>query len=437
MVSSLPMEQVHEGCVDYAACEYLKQLIAEQEKSGNRKLAEFGRQVLKNVSANLPIQHDMAQSYSFLLSNENLDARRWEVFQAIDQLRGIPPVASIAAGKPSVQVQKSLVQLKKTNYVIKVKNAESKLLASAERKEKFWSDLIGPLSYLTEYEAQLRARASNAEEYNKMNSPSYSVFSLACLPEGLAVFSYANDVRPQEPFRYERVDDDGDMWKDDCFEFFFALPNGKQFHFIYNAAGAKTFMNTGNVIPAADIRSYHKSPVAIDGGTINKLLIPWRYFDLKQAPAPGTVWEFNVGREFHTYQTILSWARVASSFHEQDKWGRLVFIGSDEANNVKVAPSITIEPTVNRQVISGGDVNFNLESRVSGLQTLPVKGELTHSSGKKISLSEQNLPVGAAEFTLNTAGLEPGTWTLSLWVNGTDPVPTNTVQFMILPSPWR
>ena len=205
-----------------------------------------------------------------------------------------------------------------------------KLEESGEKTEKFWSSTLGPLTFLTEHEAQLKARASTIEEYQKLNQPSYTIINLACLPEGLAIWSLANNVRPEGGYRYERGDDDGDMWKDDCMEFFFALPNGKLCRLLYNSAGAKTFIYDGRIVPAADIRSYYKSPVNGSGGTSNKLLIPWRYFGLKQTPAPGTVWEFNVGREFHSHQAILSWARVGKSFHERDKWGRLVFAGGSQ-----------------------------------------------------------------------------------------------------------
>ncbi len=437
VVSSLEVEKIHEGCIDYAACEYLKQLIDEQEKSGNAKLVEFGRQVLKDVSADLPVVGDTARNYGYLLTDENLNARRWQVFLAIEQLLEHRTAPAIAPGKPSVLIRKALrPPLKETDYVVKLKNSEDKLVDSGEKVETFWSSPIGPFTYLTEYEAQLKARASSLEEYQKLNSPSSSFASLACLPEGLAVFSTANHVRPQGSFRYKRMDDDVNMWQDDCFEFFFGLPNGKLYRLVYNSAGAKTFFADGQVVPAADIRSYSKSPINGSGGTSNKLLIPWRYFGLKQAPGAGTVWEFNAGREFHTNQAILSWARVANGFHERDKWGRLVFTGGGNSAEVKIAPSITIEPNVNAQVISGDVIRFNLESRGSGLQQLPLEGMLAHPSGRKIPLSGQTLPVGATEFILGSQGLEPGNWTMQLWIRGTTPAPANAVRFIILPSPW-
>lgn len=437
VVSSLEVERMHEGCIDYAACEYLKKLIAEQEKSGNRELADFGRQVLKDVAADLPVLGDTARNYASLLSDDNLNARRWQVFQAIDKLLKHPTATAIVPGKPSVLIRKALQPpLKETNYVVNLKNSEGKLEESGEKTEKFWSSTLGPLTFLTEHEAQLKARASTIEEYQKLNQPSYTIINLACLPEGLAIWSLANNVRPEGGYRYERGDDDGDMWKDDCMEFFFALPNGKMCRLLYNSAGAKTFIYDGRIVPAADIRSYYKSPVNGSGGTSNKLLIPWRYFGLKQTPAPGTVWEFNVGREFHSHQAILSWARVGKSFHERDKWGRLVFAGGSQPK-IKIAPTITIEPNVNPQIISGEELRFNLESRATGVKELQLEALMTHSNGQKISLPGLKLPVGAVEFLLKTDGLAPGFWTLQLWLKGTVPAPANSVPFTILPTPWR
>lgn len=442
VVTSLEMERIHEGCVDYAACEYLKSLIAEQAKSGNTELAEYGRKVLAEVSGDLPVVHTSAQNYSFLLSDADLTARRWKVFQAIEKLLGQQVGAKVAAGKPAMRIQKSLQAFApKNDYVLKVRNKSGKILASADAPEDFWSDFLGPLTHLTEYEAQLRAFASNPEEFKKLNCPSYSVARLASLPEGLAISTMANHVMPKAPFRYERKDDDGDMWQDDCFEFFFGLPNGKLCHLMFNSAGAKTFINTGVVLPGKAIPSYIKSPVNQSGGTTNKLLIPWRYFGLKQQPLPGTVWEFNVGREMHTFRSpqeaTLSWARLATSFHEQDKWGRLIFMGGDEGPALKIAPSLSVEPNPAGQVISGCSFKFNMESRASGIEKLTMCGELIHESGRKIRLPEVSAPVGAAELELDTTGMEPGMWRFQVWVKGESRLASNIMRMTVLPTPWK
>ena len=58
VVSSLQIERMHEGIVDYFAGMYLKKLIAEQDACGNKALADYGRQVIKEVTADLPVLHD-------------------------------------------------------------------------------------------------------------------------------------------------------------------------------------------------------------------------------------------------------------------------------------------------------------------------------------------------------------------------------------------
>jgi hypothetical protein len=225
------------------------------------------------------------------------------------------------------------------------------------------------------------------------------------------------------------------MWQDDCMEFFFTLPNKTSIHLLYNAAGAKTFIRSGVVIPAKDIQSYVLSPINKSGGTINKLLIPWSYFGLKSQPLPGTVWDFNVGRECHTIQAILSWGRVATSFHESDKWGQVLFTDAG-GSNYQIKPSITLEGNPNKQITSGDTVIFSLESR-SSQANLKLKAELIAQDGKKIALPDMNLPVGAAEILLDTRGMSTGKWKLQLWLDGSQPAPANSAEFILLPSPWK
>lgn len=437
VVSSLEVEQIHEGIVDYAACEHLKRLIMEQEKSGNVSLAEFGRKVLKDVSADLPIVNGTAQIYASMLTNEDLNARRWQVFQAIEKLSGCRPVSAVSPGNPVITVRKvPQPPQKKTNYAVDVKISHGKLEKSGEQMEKFWSKPVTPLKYLAAHEAMLRARASSLEEFQKQSQPSSASYAyLACLPEGLAIFTTANHVRPAKPYRYKRIDNDVNMWQDDCFEFFFDLPNGNQFHLMFNSAGAKTFLKNKQMIPAAGIRSYTKSPINSSGGTSNKILIPWHYFGLNQPPIPGTTWKFNVGREFHSHNAIFSWARVAHSFQERDKWGRLTFV-KDNNSKTETLSSITVIPPLNKQVISSNPIHFTMETRSSHQSRLHVEGELVHSSGQKISLPSQILSTGISEITLKTDGLQLGQWTLQLWLKETMPTTTNSVTFTVLPSPW-
>ncbi len=442
VVTSLGMERMHEGVVDYAACAYLEKLAAEQAAKGNVKLADEARKVLSEVSMDLSVNHTTAQNYGFLFTNADLNARRWKVFQAIDKLLGKSERADFVPGTPEMRVQAAKrAALPQNDFILKVKNQQGEILAEANAPEDFWSDFIGPLTHLTEYEAQLRAFASNEDEFKRHNSPSYSVVRVASLPEGLAISTIANHVMPKPPYRFERKDDDGDMWQDDCWEFFFGLPNGKLCHLMFNSAGAKTFLNTGVVVPGKEIKSYIKSPVNESGGTSNKLLIPWHCFGLKQQPLPGTVWEFNVGREMHTHRTpaeaLMSWARLATSFHEQDKWGRLVFTDAGAVGTVKAVPALSVEPNIAKLFVSGQPIRFNVEARSGNETSLALAGTLRQSPGKQIPLKAIALPIGASELTLDTHGLQPGPWTLELYLKGWPKQVSNTMHFTVLSTPWK
>ena len=309
-----------------------------------------------------------------------------------------------------------------------------------EAVENFWSDYIGPLTHLTEYETQLRAFYSNEDEFRKHNQPSYSVARLASLPEGLAITTDSNHVMPQKPFRFERKDDDGELWQDDCWEFFFGLPNNKRCHLIVNSAGAKTFFDTGEIISAKDIVCYSKSPMNEYGGTTQKLLVPWKYFGLAGQPRADTTWGFNAARRMHTFRTEkeapMTWARLATSFHEQDKWGRLVFT-NDDHKTIHVKPTMTVEPNIAHVFTSGQHIRFNVETQ-SDLQTiLTLKGELRDAAGHAIALPEQTLPNGASVLVLKTDGMKLGEWQLVLQLSGQPVQESNVMTFSLLPTPWN
>ena len=441
-VTSLNVEWMHEGMVDYAACELLKSLVARCEADGRPDLAAHGKEILAQVFAGLSVTHSTAQNYGMMVPNGSLNARRWLVFQAIGRLQGGEGAGAIADGTPAIHVEPAMqIPVAANDHVLKVRTMTGTFEDTAETPEDFWSEFIGPLTHLTEYEAQLRAFCSTPEEFKAKNAPSYTVARVASIPEGFALFTYANHVQAKEPFLYRREDDDGDMWQDDCIEFFFGFPDGKDAHLMFNSAGKKTFFYGGEVVPAANgIRSFIKSPINDTGGTINKMLVPWSYFGLKQQPLPGTVWEFNVGREMHTFRTPTeapeTWARLASSFHEQDKWGRLVFTAADGTGDFKTEPSLMVEPNLARMTTAGQPFPFRLEIRADG-QTVGLDYMLVHEDGTEISLNSVEAPIGNSYLVIDTDGLKPGEWTLRPHFTGAPVAPSNIVSFTIVDSPWR
>ncbi len=440
VVTSLDMEKSHEGCVDYAACAYLRRLADERAAQGDQALADYAEQILRDVSADLSVNHTTAQNYAYLFSNADLNARRWNVFQAIAKLLGQPSGTALADGKTAMRLDAARrAPPPKNDFILTVRNRMGAITHDAAAPEDFWSDFIGPLTHLAEYETQLRALSSDEDDFRRRNSPSYSVARLASLPEGLAIATNANHVMPQVPFRFERQDDDGDMWQDDSWEFFFGLGDGKSCYLAYNSAGAKVFTNNGEVIPAKDILCFSKSPFNQSGGTVQKLLVPWKYFGLERQPLPGTVWEFNACREMHTHRTDkeapMSWARLTSSFHESDKWGRLVF-SDDGTAPVLAEPVLSAEPAFARLFTSGETIRFNLESRPGGEKTLTLLAVLKGNNGREIAFPPRELPAGNTVLALDTHGLEAGGWTLELQLDGQPLRKSNILAFTILPTPW-
>ena len=439
VVSSLEVERIHEGCVDYAACEFLKELIQRKEQAGETELAEKGKKVLEKVTAGLPCQGDTARNLSAILSSEALDARRWQIFCAIEELlRGRSPESKTETGNPSIKAFPSdMIEDRDNQYVAKVEIRDGKMEAHAESTEKFWGKVIGPLRYLPEKEAQLKALSSTLEEYRRRNAPSWSTIQLAALPEGLAILSNANHVLPDGKFRSSRKDDDGDLWKDDCFELFFELPNKEVCRLIFNAAGAKTFLRKGVPVPAGKIRSFVKSPINPSGGTRVKLLVPWSYFGMEAPPHQGTVWKFNAGREFHTYGMILSWARV-SSFHQQEKWGHIIFSNNDIKPlpvNWSTRSPINMILCLNHTIIGGNNLEFTINYHKEKAGKNGMNAVLRHEDGTRIPLGDCPVPAQTARIGLNTAGLKAGKWELTLKHGGLPGSKPAKLNFEILASP--
>lgn len=439
VVSSLEVERIHEGCVDYAACEFLKKLIQRKEQAGETELAEKGKQVLKKVTTDLPCQGDAARNLSAILKDENLNVRRWQIFCAIEELlRGKSPQNKTVKGSPAIKAfSTGMIEDKANQYVIKVGIGNGKMEEHAAGTEKFWSEVIGPLRYLPEKEAQLKALSSTLEEYKRRNTPSWSIVQLAALPEGLAVLSSANHVLPNGKFRSSRRDNDGDLWKDDCFELFFELPNKEVCRLIFNAAGAKTFLRKGIPVPAEEIRSFVKSPINPSGGTRVKLLVPWSYFGMEAPPYQGTVWKFNAGREFHTYDMILSWARV-SDFHEQEKWGHIIFSNTQikplPVNWSKRSP-VHVVLCLDHTIIRGNNLEFTINYHWSKTEKNSMNTLLLHEDGTLLQLGECPVPAQTSRVVLDTAGLKTGKWELTLKHNGIPGSKPAKLNFEILPSP--
>ncbi|MBO7741440.1 MAG: hypothetical protein J6S21_02700, partial [Victivallales bacterium] len=111
VVTCLASERMHEGIVDYSACRLLQDLVAKCRAKGLNELAEMGEKTLKDVTADLSVNHNTAQLQGYLMSGANLDARRWEVFCAIAKIldfTGMTGDDRIAAGTTTLTVRKAI-----------------------------------------------------------------------------------------------------------------------------------------------------------------------------------------------------------------------------------------------------------------------------------------------------------------------------------------
>ena len=441
VMSSLEVENRHEGVVDYAATCYLETLIAQAEKSGRLQLAADGRKVLNDLISDLEITHVGAQAQGKNITDKELKKRRWHLFAAIEEIKGELKSAT-AAGTPQLNATKSQRIAATNEYLVIAPNHLDAIMApTAELTEDFWSEELGPFQYIQEYVNTLRARASVEEDFIRWNQPTYGIARIASLPEGLAIYTEAGVVQPKPPYLYQHTDDDGDMWQDDCIEVFFSLPNSQGFHFMFNSAGKKVFLADGRLVPAEGIKSYIRYPLNDEGGTANKLLIPWRYFGLDAQPIPGTTWRFNICREFNSLNnrnlSLTCWAPVFYSFHEIEKWGTLTFSqGAANNDNEAVECNLAVEVPPTSLVISGDDFICYATS-ASPIDNLILEAVLTDSQGKEIRLNEAKLPLGEAQITIGTAGLRPGVWKVELQLKGTVAKSPIVGHFTILPNPWQ
>jgi len=119
--------------------------------------------------------------------------------------------------------------------------------------------------------------------------------------------------------------DDGDLWRDDCVEFFVDANHNHAtyWHFIVNAIGARYdgvgFDRTWSCEWTA------KTSQAPNAWYV-ELAVPFASLKVA-APAPGTVWGFNLDRERRAGggTQLYNWADVQGNFHRPTLFGHLWF----------------------------------------------------------------------------------------------------------------
>jgi hypothetical protein len=171
----------------------------------------------------------------------------------------------------------------------------------------------------------MRAQAGSEEEFRRQYPPSYASVRLLYGDEGLFILANANHAT-QENCRCTRADDNPELWADDCLEFFFQMPQDptSTYQLIVNVRGARV-LTRNREVRSCGVRTATISPVNASGGYAQEILVPWQDLGLRAPPEPGTVWRFNVCREFHSYDQLTCWAQVEADFGVAD--GTLVFDG--------------------------------------------------------------------------------------------------------------
>jgi hypothetical protein len=328
-------ERVHEGINDFAYCCLLKQKIKKLEPIKSSE-AEIAKSTLDNLVKNLPVTGPAFRNWMKYTPDSKLDLKRWQLVLAINSAdkalgnkynvfdkgtQGKTELYSIVAKKFSINNSK----------ILYLPVANGKLKLDGMTHEKFWQgrNSTGALKITGRKEAQLRSYSSSDAEFNKLSVASYSATRVAYNEKGMLIGVVCNHVTPKASYiSAKHDDDDGNMWRDDCMEFFMLPENAKSyFHLIVNSKGKKVLLRNGKIVPSKGIDIATCSPINKTGGYGQEIFIPWKLLGVNKIPSSGSLWKFNVAREFHAWRQYTSWGRVYASFHEVDKWGQIVFTG--------------------------------------------------------------------------------------------------------------
>jgi len=336
VLTSVEYERIRNGLEDLAVIRTLESRIRALRKRGHTAEAERGEADLRAVVGDFPVAGPAFRTWAQRVPDQRLEARRWKL---LCRLRAAPPPTA-ATGEPSwtlatePYVQKTLAAQSLRVDAPIVTTARLKL--DGKFTDHAWrvakDNWTSPLRRLQGEDTALRAKVGSREEYERIPAPSFSQAGVVYSSQGLYLATRCNHVTPDRA-RAKHGDNDGEIWRDDCMEFFLR-PAGRgqaKYQIVVNAKGAKTLFVNGTVQPADRIQVATTSPVNDSGGLSQEIFVPWSVFGLDTVPAPGTAWSMNVGREFHSWNQLTSWGRVWSSFHQEDQWGVVVFSGRTTA----------------------------------------------------------------------------------------------------------
>jgi len=129
----------------------------------------------------------------------------------------------------------------------------------------------------------------------------------------------------------------GEVWNDDCIEVFIApednCKNNAYNHFVVNAIST-TYDNLRGDRPSGKIGWNAISTIGTDKWCV-EMVIPFADLNVRK-PDDGASWSLNLCRERKGRNENSSWCSVTETFHETDKFGKLIFGKSNiEINEIE------------------------------------------------------------------------------------------------------
>ena len=335
IVTSVNAETFHEALCDLAYAQAVRKVANELERAGHTDAARSCRDVLAACTAGQSVQRYEFLAHAEGLSDDDLERRRWAICLSLQEGRALlrrtrTSADGAAPGTPRLCDAVSLrgEVRPKTARVVHAVLASAPVTVDGHDREPFWASAqrAAPLWWTASTERAMRARAGSLEEFRRQYPPSYAGARIAYDPDALYFLVNCNHATEKKS-RCLHGDDDPDLWEDDCMEFFMQAPgDGQPVHqLIVNVRGRRVLKRSLRPQECTAVTAT-TSPVNDSGGYQQEVRVPWTDLGLAHPPEPGTVWRFNVCREFHSWgEQLTCWAQVEQGFGLAD--GLLVFGG--------------------------------------------------------------------------------------------------------------
>ncbi|MCX7600049.1 MAG: carbohydrate-binding family 9-like protein [Armatimonadetes bacterium] len=151
--------------------------------------------------------------------------------------------------------------------------------------------------------------------------PSQQTIARACYDDRNLYVAIRCDEARMDLLRIAHRDPTGPVWQDDCVEVFVQPdPVSRWFYYFHAVANA---LGVG-WDDYGRHRQWKCAARQQEKGWTAEMALPFHMIGAA-APQPGDCWGFNVTREERPHAETTSWAPVRGSFHEPERFGRIVF----------------------------------------------------------------------------------------------------------------